>query len=266
MGDSGGRPSSIGDYGFVSDCQSAALVDRAGSVDWWCVPRFDSPSVFARLLGPDAGHWSLCPSAAFESTRHYVPDALVLRNVFTTAGGEVTVSDALGLELGARGHEIGFRSPHVLLRRVEGIRGAVEMVTEFAPRMEYGLTVPNVLGSGQGPRARPGPRPCPQRRGHVLARPRLCQSALHRPCRRAGGLPARLHALLRGVELDRPRRRGHARGHDRRLGVMGEAPRRLPGSPPGGRSAQLSDARRPATRPQSALERWPGTRTPFDTE
>ncbi len=157
MGDSGGRPSSIGDYGFVSDCQSAALIDRAGSVDWWCVPRFDSPSVFGRLLGPDAGHWSLCPSAAFESRRHYLPDSLVLRTVFTTAGGEVTVSDALGLAPGARGHEIGLRSPHVLLRRVEGSRGAVELVTEFAPRMEYGLTVPNVLGSEGGVVARGGP-------------------------------------------------------------------------------------------------------------
>lgn len=157
MGDSGGRPSSIGDYGFVSDCHSAALIDRAGSVDWWCVPRFDSPSVFGRLLGPDAGHWSLCPSAAFESRRHYLPDSLVLRTVFTTAGGEVTVTDALAFEPGARGHEIGLRSPHVLLRRVEGSRGAVELVTEFAPRMEYGLTVPNALGSEGGVVARGGP-------------------------------------------------------------------------------------------------------------
>ena len=158
MGDSGrGRPRAIGGYGFLSDCHSAALVDRAGSVDWWCVPRFDSPSVFGRLLGADAGHWSLSPSAAFESTRHYVPDSLVLRTTFTTAGGEVTITDALGLELGARGHEIGLRSPHVLLRRVEGSKGAVELVTEFAPRMEYGLTVPNVLVSGEGVVARGGP-------------------------------------------------------------------------------------------------------------
>jgi len=126
-------------------------------VDWWCVPRFDSPSVFGRLLGPEAGHWSLCPSAAFESTRHYAPDTLVLETVLTTAGGEVTISDALGFEPGARGHEIGLRSPHVLLRRVEESRGVVELVTEFAPRMEYGLTVPNVLGFGDGVVARGGP-------------------------------------------------------------------------------------------------------------
>ena len=149
--------SAIGDYGFLSDCHSAALVGRAGSVDWWCVPRFDSPSIFGRLLGPDAGHWSLCPTAAFEVKRQYAPDSLVLRTVFTTAGGEVTVTDALGLELGARGHEIGLRSPHVLLRRVEGSAGAVEMATEFSPRMEYGLTVPNTVASPDGVVARGGP-------------------------------------------------------------------------------------------------------------
>ena len=153
----GGRPSAIGDYAFVSDCHSAALIDRAGSVDWWCVPRFDSPSVFGRLLGPDAGRWSLCPTAAFEVERAYASDSLVLRSVFRTAGGEVTVTDALGLEPGARGHEIGVRSPHVLLRRVEGSAGAVEMATEFAPRMEYGLTVPHTVSSPDGVVARGGP-------------------------------------------------------------------------------------------------------------
>ena len=153
----GGRPSAIGDYAFVSDCHSAALIDRAGSVDWWCVPRFDSPSVFGRLLGPDAGRWSLCPTAAFEVERAYASDSLVLRSVFRTAGGEVTVTDALGLEPGARGHEIGVRSPHVLLRRVEGSAGAVEMATEFAPRMEYGLTVPRTVSSPDGVVARGGP-------------------------------------------------------------------------------------------------------------
>jgi len=130
------RPSAIRDFGFLSDCHSAALIDRAGSLDWWCVPRFDSPSVFGRLLGPDAGHWSLCPTAAFEVERDYAVDSLVLRTIFTTAGGEVTVTDALGLEFGARGHDIGLRSPHVLLRRVEGAAGAVEMATEVAPGME----------------------------------------------------------------------------------------------------------------------------------
>ncbi|MEJ7787366.1 MAG: glycoside hydrolase family 15 protein [Solirubrobacteraceae bacterium] len=147
----------IDDYGFLSDCHSAALVDREGSIDWWCVPRFDSPSVFGRLLGPDAGHWSLRPTAEFETDRAYVGDTLVLRTVYTTSGGEVSVTDALGLELGARGHDIGRRSPHVVLRTVEGRRGAVAMTTELVPRMEYGLTVPHIAGSPEQAIARGGP-------------------------------------------------------------------------------------------------------------
>ena len=55
----------ISDYGFLSGCRSAALVSRDGSLDWWCAPRFDSPSVFGRILDPDAGTWSLHPEAEF---------------------------------------------------------------------------------------------------------------------------------------------------------------------------------------------------------
>ncbi len=152
------RPvASIADYGFLSDCHSAALVDLAGSIDWWCVPRFDSASVLGRLLDPDAGHWSLRPTADFTSERQYLEDSLVLRTVFHTAGGEVAVTDALALAPGARGHDIGLRSPHVLLRRVEGLTGAVSMVSELAPRMEYGRTEPRLSRLERGVQAEGGP-------------------------------------------------------------------------------------------------------------
>jgi len=142
---------------MLSDCQSAALVDRDGSIDWWCVPRFDSPSVFGRLLDPDAGHWTLRPSADYSSERCYLDDTMVLRTVFRTGDGEVSVTDALGLEPGTRGHDIGLRSPHVLLRRIEGISGAVEMRSELAPRMEYGRTQPHLRCTEEGVEARGGP-------------------------------------------------------------------------------------------------------------
>ncbi|PPK98156.1 GH15 family glucan-1,4-alpha-glucosidase [Kineococcus xinjiangensis] len=134
--------SAIGAYGFLSDCSSAALVDTSGSIDWWCVPRFDSPSVFGRLLDAGAGHWRLAPAAEFTSTRDYVGDSLVLRTVLRTDDGAVAVTDALGMQPGARGHDIGMRPPHVLLRAVEGLEGSVEMGVEVAPRLEYGLTLP----------------------------------------------------------------------------------------------------------------------------
>ena len=149
--------SGIGAYGFISDCHSAALVTSAGSIDWWCVPRFDSASVLGRLLDPDAGHWSLCPSAAFTTSRSYLDETLVLRTVFETGEGEVEVLDLMSLESGARGHDIGRHSPHVLCRQITGLRGTVLMNSEFAPRMEYGRTVPYLTSIRDGVQARGGP-------------------------------------------------------------------------------------------------------------
>jgi GH15 family glucan-1,4-alpha-glucosidase len=136
----------LADYGFLSDCASAALVSTGGSVDWWCLPRFDSPSVFGRLLDAAAGHWLLAPIGEYAVERDYVEDALVLRTVFRTESGAVAITDALSLQPGARGHDIGLRSPHTLLRLVEGLEGAVDLQTTVAPRFEYGLTVPRWSG------------------------------------------------------------------------------------------------------------------------
>ena len=147
----------IADYGFLSDCCTAAMVDRDGSIEWWCLPRFDSPSVFGRLLDPDAGHWTLRPEADSTVRRDYLPDTLVLRTVHSTAGGEVAVTDALVFEAGARSHDIGLRSPRVLVRRVEGLRGTVRMTTELAPRPEYGRTEPHWRAIDGGIEARGGP-------------------------------------------------------------------------------------------------------------
>ncbi|MDP9480051.1 MAG: DUF5911 domain-containing protein, partial [Actinomycetota bacterium] len=140
---------SVGDYAFVSDCQSAALM-RDGSVDWYCPERFDSPSVFARLLDEGGGHWSIRPEGPFGAERSYLEGTMVLRTVFRTPRGRVALTDALAFGEGERGHEIGMRSPHVLLRRVEGLEGEVELALEFVPRLEYGLTQPLVLPTAGG--------------------------------------------------------------------------------------------------------------------
>jgi hypothetical protein len=152
-----GKQPPIADYGFLSDCHSAALVDRSGSVDWWCLPRFDSSSVLGRLLDPAAGHWSLRPVDDFSSERGYVGDTLVLRTVLSSASGTVSVTEALLLEPGARGHEIGLRSPHVLLRRVVGEQGTVRMSTDLSVRMEYGRTEPHLRHLPGGVEAKGGP-------------------------------------------------------------------------------------------------------------
>ncbi|WP_201749532.1 glycoside hydrolase family 15 protein [Micromonospora sicca] len=140
----------IGEHGFLADGHSAALVDRAGSVNWWCPPRFDAPSVFGRLLDDRAGHWTIRPEEDFTSERSYLDETLVLRTVFTTRTGSVAVTDTLALEPGARGHEIGLRSPRVLARLVEGLTGEVPMRMEYQPRFEYGRVSAYLTGSDDG--------------------------------------------------------------------------------------------------------------------
>ncbi len=175
-----GRRRQIGDYGFLSDCHIAALVDRSGSIDWWCPERFDSPSVFARLLDDDAGHWSIHPEDEVEATRTYVGSTLVLRTRFTTADSEVELIDALALEPGARGHDIGLRSPHSLLRRVHGRRGRVRMVMELAPRMEYGLTTPHLSEEPGGLGFRGGHSRCLSSGNVALQRDRVGSGRVQR--------------------------------------------------------------------------------------
>jgi GH15 family glucan-1,4-alpha-glucosidase len=173
------RQPPIADYGLLSDCHSAALINCGGSIDWWCVPRYDSPSVFGRLLDPEAGHWSIRPVDVVEATeRGYVGDTLGLRTTFRTARGEVAVTDAAALQAGTCGHDIGLHVPHLLIRRVHGVSGSVAIEVEFAPRVEYGRTQPHLRVDADGAVARGGPvrldltSPVPLRveGGAVLAR------------------------------------------------------------------------------------------------
>jgi GH15 family glucan-1,4-alpha-glucosidase len=133
----------IGDYALLSDCATAALVGRDGAIDWWCVPRFDGPSVFGRMLDPDAGQWLLRPVNAYDVERRYVDGSMVLETDMRTADGAVRVVDALALPA-TEGHELGHVRHGALVRHVRGLEGAVELVTEIAPRFEYGLRAPRV--------------------------------------------------------------------------------------------------------------------------
>ena len=132
----------IADYALLSDRHSAALVSRDGSVDWLCFPRFDSPSIFGRLLGDEAGHWSIRAMAATEVTRRYLDRTMVLETTFRTPTGTVAITDALAMGDGNRGHELGKGAPHLLLRRATCVDGEVELSLEYVPRPEYGLVHP----------------------------------------------------------------------------------------------------------------------------
>jgi GH15 family glucan-1,4-alpha-glucosidase len=141
---------SIGDYALLSDRHSAALVSGAGSIDWLCLPRFDAPSVFGRLLDADSGHWSLRPSGEYESRRRYLPGTLVLETQYTTPTGMAMLTEALAFEDHEREHEIGNASPHVLLRVLEVTDGEVPIDGAFAPRPEYGLIEPRLQVFDEG--------------------------------------------------------------------------------------------------------------------
>jgi GH15 family glucan-1,4-alpha-glucosidase len=146
----------IADLAFLSDRHSCALVDRAGTVEWLCFPRFDGPSVFARLLDDDAGHWSVRPVAEWTATRRYAGRSLALETTFRTADGELVLTDALGLGPDNDGHRIGTDVPHVLVRRLACTSGTVEVEVDYRPRPEYGLIVPLLSHVDGGVAARGG--------------------------------------------------------------------------------------------------------------
>jgi GH15 family glucan-1,4-alpha-glucosidase len=134
----------IADYALLSDCHSAALVSRGGSIDWLCFPRFDGPSVFARILDDDAGYWSIHPSDGtdFTSSRQYVDDTLLLETTFTTGSGVVTMTDALAVGRNERGHELGVGAVNTVVRQLAGVDGSMELDFIYAPRPEYALVSP----------------------------------------------------------------------------------------------------------------------------
>jgi GH15 family glucan-1,4-alpha-glucosidase len=146
----------IADHALLSDRHSSALVDRSRSVEWLSFPRFDSPSVFGRLLSADAGHWSITPSRDWTGTRRYVDRTLVLETTFTTATGVLVLTDLLALGPNNGGHRLGTNVPHVLIRRVACTTGSIEMDISYAPRPEYGLVVPLLAQVDGGVTARGG--------------------------------------------------------------------------------------------------------------
>jgi alpha,alpha-trehalase len=146
----------IGDYALLSDCRSAALVGRDGSVDWLCFPRFDGPSVFCRLLDPAGGHFMIRPAGEFQASRRYVDQTMVLETTFATAGGTAVLTDALAVGRNERGHDLGTSSPSMLLRRLACTGGVVELEVSYAPRPEYGLVKPILTPVPGGLAARGG--------------------------------------------------------------------------------------------------------------
>jgi GH15 family glucan-1,4-alpha-glucosidase len=132
----------ISDYALLSDCRSAALVSRAGSVDWLCFPRFDSPAVLARILDPAGGHFAIRPVGDFAASRVYADQTMVLETTFRTSAGTAVLTDAMAVGRNERGHDLGTGAPGVLLRQLACTDGEMDIEVSYAPRPEFGLIHP----------------------------------------------------------------------------------------------------------------------------
>jgi GH15 family glucan-1,4-alpha-glucosidase len=139
----------IEDYGMIGDCHTAALVSRDGSIDWLCMPSFDSGACFAALLGnAENGRWLIAPAGEIKRVeRHYRENTLILETTFETDSGVVTVVDCM----------TPTTETFDLLRLIVGVRGQVAMRMELAIRFDYGSVVPWVQRTANGITAIAGP-------------------------------------------------------------------------------------------------------------
>lgn len=142
-------PSKIEDYALIGDCETAALVDRTGSIDWLCWPDFSSPACFAALLGGEQnGCWKISPAGeGWTTTRRYREHTLILETTFESPEGAVRLIDFMPIR--ERNSDI--------VRIVEGVRGKMDLRMELALRFDYGRTVPWVTAIEDGIRAVAGP-------------------------------------------------------------------------------------------------------------
>jgi GH15 family glucan-1,4-alpha-glucosidase len=132
----------IDDYALIGDCRSAGLVSRDGSLDWLCLPRFDSPSIFAAVLdAKNGGRFLVRPLGEFRTERRYLTNTNVLETVFRTPTGACVLRDLMSVssEVDKRTH---LTPEHEVLRELEGLEGEVEVEILYDPRPDYGRVRP----------------------------------------------------------------------------------------------------------------------------
>jgi GH15 family glucan-1,4-alpha-glucosidase len=134
-------------YAIIGDCRSAALISRGGSLDWLCLPRFDSPSVFAALLDSvRGGRFTIRPRQPFYATRRYIGRTNVLETTFTTPTGELSLTDLMPVATESeKGRELF--PDHEILRKLDCREGSVEIEVFFEPRPDYARAMPRFLES-----------------------------------------------------------------------------------------------------------------------
>src|SRR5579884_2933295 len=150
----------IADYAFLSDCETVALVAPSGNVEWLCLPRVDSPSVFGAMLDRDAGWFRLSPDGvSVPAARRYLPGTMVLETSWGTGSGWIIVRDVLLIGQWHHDNErshthrrapTDYDADHVLLRTVRCVNGEVEITLDCEPAFEYGAKRPQWEYTGQG--------------------------------------------------------------------------------------------------------------------
>ncbi|HUP20971.1 MAG TPA: glycoside hydrolase family 15 protein [Gemmatimonadota bacterium] len=146
-----GRPdyTPIEEYAVIGDCRSAALVSRDGSLDWLCLPTFDSPSFFAALLDRERGGcFSVRPAGRYRVERRYVPDTNVLQTTFTTSSGRMRLTDLMPVSSEAD-KSAELEPEREILRLVECLDGEVEVEVECDPRPDYARVEPRLVARGE---------------------------------------------------------------------------------------------------------------------
>src|SRR5204863_387914 len=130
------------------DCRAAALISSDASIDWLCLPRFNSPSVFGALLDDQiGGRFRIRPVGPYSATRAYVPDTNVLETTFKTGSGLVVVRDAMPVRSEPE-KDLELIPDHEVLREIEVLSGEVDVEVTYEPRPDYGLVMPHLVKRG----------------------------------------------------------------------------------------------------------------------
>jgi GH15 family glucan-1,4-alpha-glucosidase len=138
----------ISDYALIGDCHSAALISRAGSIDWCCLPRFDSDSCFGRLLDwQQGGYFLISPLGKVQVSREYLQHTMVLVTTYRAGRNLARVIDFFSMREGGR-----HRPRRELVRIIEGLRGSMRFQVEIKPRLDYGDVKPWIYPGGRNAR------------------------------------------------------------------------------------------------------------------
>src|SRR5215204_5917094 len=138
----------IGDYALIGDCRGAGLVSRDGSLDWLCLPRFDSPALFAALLDSGrGGRFCVRPVGPYRAERRYLPDTNIVETTFVAEGGTVALRDLLAVA-SEEDRRTVLAPEQEVLREVVGLVGEVALDILYEPRPDYGRDRPRLRDRG----------------------------------------------------------------------------------------------------------------------